>query len=96
MALTHMPWSELRGLASVLLNGTPESRRSAALRLLDSEDLLWLPLLAETVRAGDEWHLQGRCLEVLGLIAGTGDQATVESILSALLGSHSDRSSDYQ
>lgn len=85
MAHSELPWTDLRGLASVLLNGTPDSRRSAAHRLLQTKDRAWLPLLADTVRAGDEWLLRARCLEVLGLAAGGADRATAEAILTAVL-----------
>ncbi len=80
-----LPWTDMRGLAHVLLNGTPESRRAAAARLLEAEDHLWLALLADTVRSNEAWQLRARCLEVLGLAAGASERYTAEAILTAVL-----------
>jgi hypothetical protein len=79
-----LPWTDVRGLSRVLLHGTPASRRAAALRLLRASDPGWWPLLAATVRSGEDWRLRARCLEVLGLAAGAGDRTAFEAIDSAL------------
>jgi hypothetical protein len=76
---------DLREFAHVLLNGTPETRRLAALRLVESQDRRWLTLLVDTVRSAEQWQLRARCLEALGLIAGESQQETAERIMDALL-----------
>jgi hypothetical protein len=82
---SSLPWSDLRGLANVLLHGTPESRRAAALRLLEAEHQPWLTLLIDTVRSSEEWRVRARCLEALGMAAGESDQHVAERILAVLL-----------
>jgi hypothetical protein len=79
-----LPWTELRELAYVLLNGTPETRRAAALRLLEKDDQRWLPLLVGTVRSTEAWQTRARCLEALGTVAGASEQQQAEAILAAL------------
>ncbi len=80
-----MPWSNVRGFTRVLLHGSPDTRRAVAQQLLATDDALWCRLLADTVRSHEHWLLRARCLETLGLIAGTSSQQTAESILAALL-----------
>ncbi len=71
------------------MNARPETRRAAAMRLLEVEDRVWLTLLVDTIRSTEEWRLRARCLEVLGLVAGASDQRTAEHILTTLLAPHS-------
>jgi hypothetical protein len=80
-----LPWTDLRGLAGVLLNATPETRRAAAMRLLEIEDRVWLPMLVETIQSTEDWRLRARCLEMLGLVAGASDEHTAGHILTTLL-----------
>jgi hypothetical protein len=77
--------SKVRGLAHVLMYGSPCSRRLLAERLLRIGDPGCWSLLGDTVRSGEPWQLRARCLETLGLAAGSADQHTAESILRALL-----------
>jgi HEAT repeat protein len=65
----------------VLLNGTPDSRRAAALGLLERHDEGSLMLLVGAVRSTENWHLRARCLEALGAIAAESRQAVAERIL---------------
>jgi hypothetical protein len=85
LSSSSLPWSDLRGLAKLLMNGTPDSRRAAALRLTESENQLWLAVLVDTVRSAEEWRVRARCLEALGIAAGASEQPVAESILVALL-----------
>jgi hypothetical protein len=82
---TPLPWSDMRTLARVLLHATPASRRAVALRLLEADDPTWWPLLASTVRSDEDWRLRARCLEVLGLAAGSAGRHTHALIETALL-----------
>ena len=80
-----LPWSNVQGFTRLLLHGSPDSRRAAAQQLLAADDHTWWNLLTETVRSGEHWLLRARCLEILGLAAGSANQQTAESILIALL-----------
>jgi hypothetical protein len=76
---------DVRSLSRVLMYGGPETRRALARRLAaeDREDI-W-HLLVDTARSDEPWLLRARCLEVLGLVAGSGDPGRAERILVALL-----------
>jgi hypothetical protein len=41
-------------------------------------------LLGATVRSDEDWRLRARCLEVLGMAAGSADRQTAEAILEAV------------
>lgn len=73
-------------LARLLLYGTPASRRRLAMRLGGDGEGDALALLVATVCSGDRWLLRARALELLGLAAGSADQALAERILAGLLG----------
>jgi hypothetical protein len=80
-----MDCNEVRSLARILVYGSPDSRRLMAERLLRAGDTACWFLLADTVRSRDPWLMRARCLEALGLAAGSADQQTAELILGALL-----------
>jgi hypothetical protein len=68
-------------LSRLLLYGSEATRRSLAGGLVESD---WA-MLAATVRSSEPWLLRARCLEVLGMAAGGGDEATAAAIMAALL-----------
>ena len=73
-------------LARRLLYGAPETRSRIAQELRQTHDPTLLDLLASTVRSSEPWQLRARCLEVLGLAAGGGEQVLAEHILAAVAG----------
>jgi len=75
-----------RKLARLLLYGRAETRRRLAEQVVQAWDAQTLRLVVETATGAGDWQLRGRCLEVLGLIAGAGNQRTCEWVLDALLG----------
>lgn len=80
-----MDAADPRTLARLLVYGQPETRRVLAQRLLGEDDGEWWALLMSTVRSQEPWRLRARCLEVLGLAAGSADEQTAERILGELL-----------
>jgi hypothetical protein len=80
-----METEDLRSLARVLIYGTPQTRRALADRLAtEGRDDLW-PLLVATVRSDEPWLLRARCLEVLGVVAGSARPEIAATILTGLL-----------
>jgi hypothetical protein len=86
-----MQHEDLSSLTGRLLWGTPTTRQQVADQLLRQHPGPGLELLAETVRSRESWRLRGRCLEVLGLVAGEADQLLVERVLRLLLEGSIDR-----
>ena len=76
---------DLRSLSRILLYGGAGTRRALARRLAaeDSQEL-WR-LLVSTVRSDEPWLLRARCLEVIGIVAGSADPRRTAAILEALL-----------
>lgn len=62
-----------------------ERRRRLAHRLVAAGDSRAWRLLGATVRSGEDWRLRARCLEVLGMAAGSADRQTAEAILDAVV-----------
>lgn len=71
-------------VVNVLLYGTPAARHHLAGELAGRDDRTMLHLLIATVGSAEPWRLRARCLEVVGMIAGTADRDTAEEILGSL------------
>lgn len=69
-------------VSRLLLHGALESRRRLAADLVRAEDPRLWQLLADTVASPGPWKLRARCLEALGMAAGTAEQAVAERILN--------------
>ncbi len=80
-----MDREDLVSLVRLVRYGTPKTRQRAAERLLQEGDVGAWSLLASIVRSKGPWRLRARCLEVLGLAAGSADRQQVEGILDLLL-----------
>jgi len=96
-ARSHTLWTmeseDLRSLSRVLMYGTAQTRRALADRLAtEGRDDLW-PLLVATVRSDEPWLLRARCLEVLGVVAGSASPEVAATILSGLLNGTTGRAS---
>jgi hypothetical protein len=75
-----------RALARLFLYGSARTRQWLAEQLLADGNRDTWRLLAATVRSDEPWRLRSRCLEALGLIAGSADEPTATEVLSILLG----------
>ena len=76
---------DVRSLSRILLYGGPDTRRALARRLaLEDREEMW-QLLVATVHSDEPGLLRARCLEVLGLVAGSADPDRAARILAALL-----------
>jgi len=82
-----MQHTDALSLSRVLVYGGPDSRQAVAERMLETEDAEGWKMLAATVLSHEPWLLRVRCLEVLGLAAGSAERATAEIILDLLCGS---------
>lgn len=74
-----------RSLSRLLLYGSPQTRRALAAHLREPDAHHDRSLLLSTACSNEPWRLRARCLEVLGLAAGDGDEATARAILDGLL-----------
>ena len=68
----------------VLLFGRAETRRRLIQDAIAGADQDIWNVLVETVRSRGPWKVRARCLEALGVAAGSSDQALAEYILHAL------------
>jgi hypothetical protein len=75
---------DLRSLSRILLYGGPGTRRALARRLAGEDGQELWRLLVSTVRSDEPWLLRARCLEVIGLVAGSADPQRAAAILEAL------------
>lgn len=76
--------ADLGDIANRLVLSSAKSRAELAAELASySTPELWA-ILGHTVRSADDWLLRARCLELLGLIAGSSDRETAEAIIAAL------------
>jgi hypothetical protein len=76
---------DVRSLSRILQYGGPDTRRALARRLAaEDREELWR-LLVATAHSEEPWLLRARCLEVLGLVAGSVGPERAALILSALL-----------
>jgi hypothetical protein len=73
-------------LARLFLYGSATTRQRLAEQLLADGNRETWRLLAATVRFDEPWRLRSRCLEALGLIAGSADEPTAKEVLNILLG----------
>lgn len=81
-----MDCDDLNGLTKLLIFGSADSRRKVAEALVARNNPDMWEMLAGTVRAEGPWRLRARCLELLGMAAGSLDREQAETILDALLG----------
>jgi hypothetical protein len=78
----------LEAIANLLLYGSPSARRQMAEELAARDDSTIWTLLAATVTSQDDWRLRARCLEVLGLLAGSARREVAEQLLGSLCAPH--------
>ncbi len=77
---------DARSLERLLIHGSEASRRHLAEYLLSDGSSALIGMLVSTVRSDELWRLRARSLEVLGMVAATGDEQRARSILDALTG----------
>lgn len=86
MDLAHLRKEDLEFLADVLMNGSPEGRRSAARALADSGDARGYPLLLAAARAHPDESLVP-CLAALEILRVQSPPAAARELVLVLEGS---------